>query len=93
MAKASEPIVISKVLQKQAQGGAVTLKEGQAIAKAAGALRDRINNDIYKAMQNPAALEPGELECIAGLVTLLHEHGFISDSEMLNFQEGIRMLG
>jgi hypothetical protein len=93
MAKAQEPIVISKVLLKQSQGGSITLKEAQAVSKAVGALRDRFNNDMFKAMQNPAALEAGELECIAGLATLLFEHGFISDVEMLNFQNGIRMLG
>lgn len=93
MAKAQEPIVISDVLLRQSQGTDITLKEARAVARAVGGLRDRFNNDMFKAMQNPAAMEAGELECIAGLATLLYEHGFLSKIEMENFQEGIRMLG
>jgi hypothetical protein len=92
MAKAPEPVVISDVLSKQSQGTDITLKEARAVARAVGGLRDRFNNDMFKAMQNPSALEPGELECIAGLATLLFEHGFLSNKEMENFKEGIEML-
>lgn len=93
MAKAAEPIVIAKVLQKQSQGEHITLKEAQAVVKATSALRNQFNNDMFIAMQNPSALQPGQIDCIIVLASMMHEHGFFSDVEILNFQEGIRMLG
>lgn len=93
MAKASEPVLIPKVLEKLSGGGTITLREAQTVARAAVALRDRFHNDLFKAMQNPSLLEPGQLECIAGLAVLLYENGFLSPKEAGDIQKGFEMLG
>lgn len=93
MAKAGEPILVPAVLKKQADGAALTLREAQAVARATGELRNRFYNDLFMAMQNPNALDPGELECIAGVGTLLFEYGFLSPKEAADIQKGFEMLG
>lgn len=93
MAKAPEPVVISDVLLKQSQGKDITLKEARAVAQAVGALRDKFNDDMFRAMRDPSSLENVNIECLPGLAAVLYEFGFISEYEMKKFQEGIRMLG
>lgn len=92
MAKTPEPVVISDVLLKQSKGMDITLREARAVAQAVGALRDKFNDDMFKAMRDPSSLENVNIECLPGLAALLFEFGFISAYEMKQFQDGIRML-
>lgn len=89
MAKATEPIVISDVLQKHARGEKIGLKEAQAVVTAAVGVRNEFLNDIYQTMQDPSDLDAGAFKCMVGVAKYLYTQGLISPKEMQTFMKGV----
>lgn len=92
MAKVSEPLVISDVLNRHSKGQRLLLREAQAVTGAAVGLRNEFLDDMFRAMQNPAAVDLETLRFMVGIAKLLSMHGFISSKEIDNFMVGIGML-
>lgn len=93
MSKTQEPVVVADVLKRYSEGEKITLRESLAVTSVAVALRNQFNDDMFKVMQNPSALDSDELHCIVSLAGLLFRYGLLSPKEMENFQKGIGMLG
>lgn len=95
MARASGPLLISEILDRQAQGGKITAKEATAAAAAAAGLRHEFLKDAFEALQglDPRSLEFGAFkQCMRSMGETLVRHGILSNDEMSRLWIGIEMI-